>query len=102
MTNWIESQEGVKLLVGPIENEHYRTTSAIIYRHFELLDNKMNVGTPESDITHPSDDLLMTISVCYLLNGREGVGELNAKDRKVATELGQEESEHVEEIVKKR
>ncbi|HEM8199902.1 TPA: hypothetical protein U2M28_003967 [Providencia stuartii] len=91
VTKWIEPQEGVKLLVGSIENENYRTTSATIYRHIDRLDNKMNVGTPEFDITkiditQTPDDLLMATAARYLLKDWQGVGELNAKGKQVAIE----------------
>lgn len=91
VTKWIEPQEGVKLLVGPIENENYRTTSATIYRHIDRLDNKMNVGTPEFDITkiditQTPDDLLMATTARYLLKDWQGVGELDAKGKQVAIE----------------
>lgn len=91
VTKWIEPQEGVKLLVGSIENENYRTTSATIYRHIDRLDNKMNVGTPEFDITkiditQTPDDLLMATTARYLLKDWQGVGELNAKGKQVAIE----------------
>lgn len=91
VTKWIEPQKGVKLLVGSIENENYRTTSATIYRHIDRLDNKMNVGTPEFDITkiditQTPDDLLMATTARYLLKDWQGVGELNAKGKQVAIE----------------
>jgi len=91
VTKWIEPQEGVKLLVGSIENENYRTTSATIYRHIDRLDNKMNVGTPEFDITkiditQTPDDLLMATTARYLLKDWQGVGELNVKGKQVAIE----------------
>lgn len=91
VTKWIEPQEGVKLLVGSIENENYRTTSATIYRHIDRLDNKMNVGTPEFDITkiditQTPDDLLMATTARYLLKDWQGVGELNTKGKQVAIE----------------
>ncbi|HDN2511930.1 hypothetical protein [Providencia rettgeri] len=91
VTKWIEPQEGVKLLVGSIENENYRTTSATIYRHIDRLDNKMNVGTPEFDITkiditQTPDDLLMATTARYLLKDWQGVGELSAKGKQVAIE----------------
>lgn len=91
VTKWIEPQEGVKLLVGSIENENYRTTSATIYRHIDRLDNKMNVGTPEFDITkiditQTPDDLLMATTARYLLKDWQGVGALNAKGKQVAIE----------------
>ncbi|HHQ2583590.1 TPA: hypothetical protein ACSPKR_000918 [Providencia rettgeri] len=91
VTKWIEPQEGVKLLVGSIENENYRATSATIYRHIDRLDNKMNVGTPEFDITkiditQTPDDLLMATTARYLLKDWQGVGELNAKGKQVAIE----------------
>lgn len=88
---WIEPITGLKLLVGSIENEYYRTTSATIYRHIDRLDNKMNVGTPEFDltkidITQTPDDLLMATTARYLLKGWEGVGELDAKGKQVGIE----------------
>lgn len=91
VTKWIEPQEGVKLFVGSIENENYRTTSATIYRHIDRLDNKMNVGTPEFDITkiditQTPDDLLMATTARYLLKDWQGVGELNVKGKQVAIE----------------
>lgn len=91
VTKWIEPQEGVKLLIGSIENEQYRSTSATIYRHIDRLDNKLNVGTPEFDltkidVTQTPDDLLMTTAARYLLKDWQGVGEMNAKGKQVAIE----------------
>ncbi|EPL6456367.1 hypothetical protein N0G65_003552 [Providencia rettgeri] len=88
---WIEPIDGLKLLVGSIENNDYRTTSATIYRHIDRLDNKMNVGTPEFDltkidVTQTPDDLLMATTARYLLKGWEGVGELNQSGEQVAIE----------------
>lgn len=88
---WIEPITGLKLLVGSIENNDYRTTSATIYRHIDRLDNKMNVGTPEFDltkidVTQTPDDLLMATTARYLLKGWEGVGELNQSGEQVAIE----------------
>ena len=91
VTKWIEPLEGVKLLVGSIENENYRTTSATIYRHIDRLDTKMNVGTAEFDltkidVTQTPDDLLMAITARYLLKDWQGVGELNTKGMQIAIE----------------
>lgn len=88
---WIEPITGLKLLVGSIENNDYRTTSATIYRHIDRLDNKMNVGTPEFDltkidVTQTPDDLLMATTARYLLKDWEGVGELNQSGEQVAIE----------------
>ncbi|MBG5894835.1 hypothetical protein [Providencia rettgeri] len=92
---WIEPITGLKLLVGSIENNDYRTTSATIYRHIDRLDNKMNVGTPEFDITkiditQTPDDLLMATAARYLLKDWEGVGELNQSGEQVAIEYTHE------------
>ncbi|MBQ0210138.1 hypothetical protein RHA65_11735 [Providencia rettgeri] len=91
VTKWIEPIEGVKLLIGSIGDERYQTTSATIYRHIDRLDNKMNVGTPEFDITkvditQTPDDLLMATAARYLLKDWQGVGELNVKGKQVAIE----------------
>ncbi|MGG4609329.1 hypothetical protein [Providencia sp. Me31A] len=91
MTKWIEPVEGVKLLVGSIGDESYQTLSSAIYRHIDRLDNKMNVGTPEFDITkiditQTPDDLLMATAARYLLKDWRGVGELNVKGKQVAIE----------------
>ncbi|WP_272667593.1 MULTISPECIES: hypothetical protein [unclassified Providencia] len=98
MTEWIEPQEGVKLLVGSIENEHYRTTSATIFRHVDKLDSKMNVGTPDFDIdkidiTQTPDDLVMAAVARYLVKDWKGIGELNEKGEEVAIEYTPERGE---------
>ncbi|WP_273804191.1 hypothetical protein [Providencia rettgeri] len=89
---WIEPIAGLKLLVCSIENEFYRTTSATIYRHIDRLDNKMNLGTPEFDlskvdIAQTPDDLLMATTARYLIKGWEGVGEVNESGKQVAIEF---------------
>ncbi|MEQ4692665.1 MULTISPECIES: hypothetical protein [Providencia] len=95
VTKWIEPQEGVKLLIGSIENEQYRSTSATIYRHIDRLDNKLNVGTPEFDltkidITQTPDDLLMATVARYLLKDWQGVGEQDINGNQIAIEYSPE------------
>ncbi|WP_140187720.1 hypothetical protein [Providencia stuartii] len=95
VTKWIEPQKGVKLLIGSIENEQYRSTSATIYRHIDRLDNKLNVGTPEFDltkidITQTPDDLLMATVARYLLKDWQGVGEQDINGNQIAIEYSPE------------
>ncbi|EKT54595.1 hypothetical protein [Providencia rettgeri] len=95
VTKWIEPQEGVKLLVGSIENEQYRSTSATIYRHIDRLDDKLNVGTPEFDLTkidttQTPDDLLMATVARYLLKDWLGVGEQDINGNQIAIEYSPE------------
>lgn len=88
-TQWIEPIKDLKLLIGSIENEQYRATSATIYRHFDRIDAKQSVGTNDFDIsavdiTQTPDELLMNAVAYHLIKDWQGVGELNADGKEVA------------------
>ncbi|MCW2255721.1 hypothetical protein M2263_001812 [Providencia alcalifaciens] len=88
-TQWIEPIKGLKLLIGSIENEQYRATSATIYRHFDRIDAKQSVGTNDFDISaidinQTPDELLMNAVAYHLIKDWQGVGELNVDGKEVA------------------
>ncbi|MEY0725905.1 hypothetical protein AB7254_01335 [Providencia rettgeri] len=91
LVKWIEPIKGLRLLIGSINNDDYRSVNSTIHRHIDRLDTKMKVGTPEFDpaeieITKAPDEMLTSTAARYLIRDWEGVGELNAKGKEVAIE----------------
>ncbi|MEX9609622.1 hypothetical protein JI723_13900 [Providencia manganoxydans] len=91
LTKWIDLKDGLRLQVGSINHDDYRSVNSAIHRHIDRLDAKMKVGTAEFDpedmeISKAPDEMLTSIAARYLIRGWEGVGELNSKGEAVAVE----------------